>query len=148
MTSISAPPTSSCPAGWLWGTLQLVLAAVLATIWRARRLGPLVTEHLPVAIRASESTEGRARLNRKANTRDRAAASLRRATRTRVAPLVGVSPRDAHSAAVLLPALSARLGHAHGSVSDLLFGPAPSEDAALVLLADQLDSLEREVRTS
>ncbi|WP_240799788.1 DUF4350 domain-containing protein [Streptomyces sp. A1277] len=50
--------------------------------------------------------------------------------------------------AVLLPALSARLGHAHGSVSDLLFGPAPSEDAALVLLADQLDSLEREVRTS
>ncbi|WLQ34141.1 DUF4350 domain-containing protein [Streptomyces castrisilvae] len=136
------------PSGWLWGTLQLALAAVLAAIWRARRLGPLVTERLPVAIRASESTEGRARLNRKANARDRAAASLRRATRTRVAPLVGVSPRDAHSPAVLLPALSARLPRGHGVTNDLLFGPAPAADAALVLLADQLDSLEREVRTS
>ncbi|MER7035461.1 DUF4350 domain-containing protein, partial [Streptomyces albidoflavus] len=30
----------------------------------------------------------------------------------------------------------------------LLFGPAPADDAALVLLTDQLDALEREVRTS
>ncbi|WP_026171221.1 MULTISPECIES: DUF4350 domain-containing protein [unclassified Streptomyces] len=136
------------PSGWLWGTLQLAVAAVLAAVWRARRLGPLVNERLPVAIRASESTEGRARLSRRANARDRAAASLRHATRTKLAPLVGVSPEDAHSPAVLLPTLSARLGPAHGSLSDLLFGPAPSDDRALVLLADQLDSLEREVRTS
>ncbi|WP_405898046.1 DUF4350 domain-containing protein [Streptomyces sp. NBC_00727] len=136
------------PSGWLWGTLQLALAAVLAAVWRARRLGPLVAERLPVAIRASESTEGRARLNRKANARDRAAASLRHATRTRMASLVGVSPREAHLPAVLLPALSARTGPAHGDLNVLLFGPAPSEDSALVLLADRLDSLEREVRTS
>ena len=136
------------PSGWLWGTLQLALAAVLAAVWRARRLGPLVTERLPVAIRASESTEGRARLNRKANARDRAAASLRHATRTRMAPLVGVSPREAHLPAVLLPALSARIGPAHGDLDALLFGPAPTEDIELVLLADRLDSLEREVRTS
>ncbi|MEU5819501.1 DUF4350 domain-containing protein [Streptomyces sp. NPDC047803] len=136
------------PSGWLWGTLQLALAAVLAAVWRARRLGPLVTERLPVAIRASESTEGRARLNRRANARDRAAASLRRATRTRMASLVGVSPREAHLPAVLLPALSARIGPAYGDLDVLLFGPAPTEDSALVLLADRLDSLEREVRTS
>ncbi|WP_202541774.1 DUF4350 domain-containing protein [Streptomyces sp. SID2563] len=136
------------PSGWLWGTLQLAVAALLAAVWRARRLGPLVNERLPVAIRASESTEGRARLSRRANARDRAAASLRYATRTKLAPLAGVSPGDAHSPAVLLPALSARLGPAHGNLGDLLFGPAPSDDRALVLLADQLDSLEREVRTS
>ncbi|PZT72075.1 MULTISPECIES: DUF4350 domain-containing protein [unclassified Streptomyces] len=136
------------PSGWLWGTLQLAVAAGLAAIWRARRLGPLVTERLPVAIRASESTEGRARLNRKANARDRAAASLRHAARTRLAPRVGVSPHDAHSSAVLLPALSTRLGPASNNRQSLLFGPAPSDDRALVLLADQLDSLEREVRTS
>ncbi|TXS00597.1 DUF4350 domain-containing protein [Streptomyces sp. col6] len=136
------------PSGWLWGTLQLALAAVLAAVWRARRLGPLVTERLPVAIRASESTEGRARLNRKANARDRAAASLRRSTRTRMAALVGVSPREAHSPAVLLPALSTRIGPAHRDLTALLFGPAPTDDSALVRLADQLDSLEREVRTS
>ncbi|WP_327367764.1 DUF4350 domain-containing protein [Streptomyces sp. NBC_01217] len=136
------------PQGWLWGTLQLALAAVLAAIWRARRLGPLVTERLPVAIRASESAEGRARLYRRANARDRAADSLRAATRTRIAPLIGVSPRDAHSAAKLLPAVSARLSATDNDLQALLFGPAPSDDTALVHLADQLDTLEREVRTS
>jgi hypothetical protein len=136
------------PQGWLWGTLQLALAAVLAAIWRARRLGPLVNERLPVAIRASESTEGRARLYRKTNARDRAAESLRSATRTRLAPLIGVPPRDAHSPSALVPAVSARLGSTDDSLQTLLFGPAPSDDVALVRLADQLDTLEREVRTT
>ncbi|MET7646403.1 DUF4350 domain-containing protein [Streptomyces sp. NPDC005426] len=136
------------PSGWLWGTLQLALAAVLAAIWRARRLGPVVAEQLPVAIRASESTEGRARLQRKANARDRAAASLRHATRTRIASLVGVSPRDAHSPAALLAAVSVRRSAHDTGLHELLFGSAPSDDAGLVLLADHLDTLEREVRTS
>ncbi|TWG03501.1 uncharacterized protein DUF4350 [Streptomyces brevispora] len=136
------------PSGWLWGTLQLALAAVLTAVWRARRLGPVIAERLPVAIRASESTEGRARLHRKANARDRAAASLRHAARARIAPLVGVSPQDAHSPATLLPAVSTRLSATAGGLHELIFGPAPSDDAALVLLADRLDTLEREVRTS
>ncbi|MFB8030267.1 MULTISPECIES: DUF4350 domain-containing protein [unclassified Streptomyces] len=136
------------PSGWLWGTLQLALAAVLAAVWRGRRLGPLVTERLPVAVRASESTEGRARLYRKAAARDRAASALRAATRTRISPLLGVAPRDADSPAVLLPAVASRLSTPGGDISTLLFGPAPADDAALVLLTDQLDALEREVRTS
>ncbi|MFJ8697105.1 DUF4350 domain-containing protein [Streptomyces roseolilacinus] len=139
---------SLIPSGWLWGTLQLAVAAVLAAVWRARRLGPLVTERLPVAIRASEAAEGRARLYFRADARDRAAAVLRSATRARLAPLVGVPSREAHSPDVLLPALSARLTGDADGLRDLLFGPAPSRDAALVLLADQLDALEREVRTS
>ncbi|MGW0781039.1 DUF4350 domain-containing protein [Streptomyces sp. NPDC002913] len=136
------------PSGWLWGTLQLALAAALAAIWRARRLGPLVTEHLPVAIRASESTEGRARLYRKADARNRAAATLRSATRARISPLVGVSPRDTDSPEVLLPAVAARLRTPDGDLGALLFGPAPADDTALILLTGQLDALEREVRTS
>ncbi|MGW7361088.1 DUF4350 domain-containing protein [Streptomyces sp. NPDC054802] len=136
------------PGGWLWGTLQLVLAAVLAAVWRARRLGPLVTERLPVAIRASEATEGRARLYRKVNARDRAAASLRAATRTRLAPLLGVSAAETHSPEALLPAVSAHLPDGEHDTRELLFGAPPADDAALVRLADQLDALEREVRTS
>ncbi|MEU4179864.1 DUF4350 domain-containing protein [Streptomyces sp. NPDC026589] len=136
------------PSGWLWGTLQLVLAAVLAAVWRARRLGPLVKERLPVAIRASESAEGRSLLYRKANARDRAADALRAATRTRIAPLAGVPARDAHTPDVLLSAVSARITTPDHDLRTLLFGTAPSTDAALVLLADQLDALEREVRTS
>ncbi|MFD1272883.1 DUF4350 domain-containing protein [Streptomyces kaempferi] len=137
------------PSGWLWGTLQLFIAAGLAAFWRARRLGPLVPERLPVAIRASETVEGRARLYRKANARDRAAGALRSATRTRLAPLVGVSPTQAHAPEALLPALSAQLhGDGQSSLHSLLFGPPPRDDAALVSLVDQLDALEREVRRS
>ncbi|CAM5571291.1 DUF4350 domain-containing protein [Streptomyces canus] len=136
------------PSGWLWGTLQLFFAAALAALWRARRLGPLVPEKLPVAIRASETVEGRARLYRKANARDRAATALRSTTRTRLAPLVGVPVSQAHAPEALLPALSA---HLHRDVDgqplqSLLFGPPPGDDAALISLADQLDALEREVR--
>ncbi|MER6627314.1 DUF4350 domain-containing protein [Streptomyces sp. NPDC000987] len=134
------------PSGWLWGTLQLFVAAALAALWRARRLGPLVPEKLPVAIRASETVEGRSRLYRKANARDRAAAALRSATRIRLAPLVGVPVSQAHAPETLLPALSARLHGDGQALHSLLFGPPPSDDAALVTLADRLDALEREVR--
>ncbi|MEU4358432.1 DUF4350 domain-containing protein [Streptomyces virginiae] len=136
------------PAGWSWALLQLFLAAALAALWRARRLGPLVTENLPVAIRASEATEGRARLYRKAAARDRAATVLRAAARERLASLVGVAPTQAHEPAALVPAVSARLTGEPRDVTALLFGTTPSDDAALVALADHLDALEREVRTS
>lgn len=134
------------PSGWLWGTLQLFIAAALAALWRARRFGPLVPEKLPVAVRASETVEGRARLYRKANARDRAAAALRSTTRTRLAPLVGVPVSQAHAPETLLPALSAHLRGDGQSLHSLLFGPPPSDDTALIALADQLDALEREVR--
>ncbi|MFE3251689.1 DUF4350 domain-containing protein [Streptomyces sp. NPDC059209] len=136
------------PSGWLWGTLQLALAAVLAAVWRSRRLGPVVAERLPVAIRASEATEGRARLYRKANARDRAASVLRTETRTRLASLLGVPPSEAHTPEALVPAVSAQLTDNSPDPRTLLFGPAPADDAALIRLTDQLDALEREVRTS
>ncbi|WP_093800591.1 DUF4350 domain-containing protein [Streptomyces sp. Wb2n-11] len=136
------------PPGWLWGTLQLALAAVLTAVWRARRLGPLVTEQLPVAVRASETTEGRARLYRRADARDRAASALRSATRTRLAPLLGVPLSRAHASDVLLPAVSAHLPTTGRDLPALLFGTAPPDDAGLIRLADELDALEREVRAS
>ncbi|MFJ5549664.1 DUF4350 domain-containing protein [Streptomyces sp. NPDC093225] len=156
------------PAGWSWALLQLFVAAALAAAWRAHRLGPLVTERLPVAVRASEATEGRARLYRRANARDRAAAVLRAATRERLAALLGVPPAAAHDPASLLPALATRLTRTPGTAGTaagapqgtpvpddltahpptLLFGPPPTTDAALVALTDHLDALEREVRSS
>jgi hypothetical protein len=146
------------PDAWAWATLQLSIAAVLAALWRVRRLGPLVPEQLPVSVRASETTEGRARLYRRANARDRAADALRSAARARLASLVGVSAAETDSPQALIPALA---GNAHrGARSDaaatsqpdfsdntrlhsLLFGAAPTTDAELVGLADELDHLER-----
>ncbi|MFJ9039103.1 DUF4350 domain-containing protein [Streptomyces sp. NPDC102406] len=136
------------PSGWLWGTLQLFVAAALAALWRARRLGPLVAERLPVAIRASETVEGRARLYRKANARDRAATALRISTRTTLAPLIGVPPSQAHTPETFLPALARQLPTPAQDPHTLLFGPPPATDAALIALADHLDALEREVRHS
>ncbi|MDX3385793.1 DUF4350 domain-containing protein [Streptomyces niveiscabiei] len=134
------------PSGWLWGTLQLFVAAALAALWRARRFGPLVPERLPVAIRASETVEGRARLYRRADARDRAADALRSATRIRLAPLLGVPAALAHTPETLIPALSDRLGADGQPLHTLLFGPPPGDDAALTALADRLDALESEVR--
>ncbi|KNC19600.1 hypothetical protein AC792_05380, partial [Arthrobacter sp. RIT-PI-e] len=42
--------------------LWLLVCAVLAMLWRGRRLGPLAVEPLPVVGRAAEGAEGRARL--------------------------------------------------------------------------------------
>ncbi|MGW1378992.1 DUF4350 domain-containing protein [Streptomyces sp. NPDC002446] len=133
------------PSGWRWALLQLAFAAVLAALWRARRLGPLVPEKLPVTVPAAETTEGHARLYEQANARDRASAVLRSATRTRLAPLLGVPPAHAHTPETLIPAVQAHLASAPDAgtgLHALLFGPPPADDKALVRLADQLDELE------
>jgi Domain of unknown function (DUF4350) len=134
------------PPGWLWGAAQLAVAAILLAVWRARRLGRVVDEPLPVVVRSAETDEGRARLYRGAGARDHAAEVLRGATRTRLAPLLGL-PVAAERAA-LLTAVGARTGRSAAEVEALLHGPAPADDAGLVTLADRLDTLEEQVRDS
>jgi len=124
--------------------IQLGVAVLLAAAWRARRLGPLVPERLPVVVRASETAEGHAGLYRSRRARGRAAAALRAAMLARTLPSLGLSP-DARPADVI-SAVSARSGSAPAAIEAMLFGPAPGDDAALVALADNLDALEREVR--
>ena len=62
----------------------------------------------------------------------------------RVTPAVGLAP-DARPDAIAA-ALHARSGLSRAKIEMMLFGPAPSSDASLVALADDLDALEREVR--
>ncbi|MFE6871483.1 DUF4350 domain-containing protein [Kitasatospora sp. NPDC057692] len=136
------------PEGWTWAAVQLAVAVVLAALWRARRLGPVVSENLPVVVRASETTEGRARLYRRAKARGRAADVLRRATAHRVAPALGVpTAAGAPDPTALCAAVADRLPErSAGDVRALLYGPPPTDDAALLRLADDLDALERQVR--
>jgi hypothetical protein len=128
------------PAAW-----QLGIAVALAAVWRARRLGPIVTEPLPVVVRGAETTEGRARLYRRGRARDHAAATLREATLARLRGRLGLPP-DA-GPAVVSDVVAARAGRQPSEVAAILAGPAPADDAALVRLADMLDALEQEVRT-
>lgn len=135
--------TDLLPRGWLFGAIQLAIAGVLFALWRARRLGPVVAEPLPVVVRSAETTEGRARLYRRSGSAAHAAGLLRAATIARLRPVLGLGP-DAEPAA-LLTAIGARTGRDAGP---LLYGPAPGDDASLVRLADELDRLEREVHRS
>ncbi|MFF3597756.1 DUF4350 domain-containing protein [Kitasatospora indigofera] len=141
--------TDFIPAGWYWAGLQLAVAALLAAAWRGRRLGPVVAENLPVVVRAAETTEGRARLYRRAKARGRAADALRRAACTRLAPVLGVPlVNGAPDPVALCAAVADRLAgdSTAAAVQFLLYGPAPTDDAALLRLADDLDALERQVR--
>jgi Domain of unknown function (DUF4350) len=126
-----------------WIFWQLWLVVGLVALWKARRLGPLVAEQLPVVVRASETVEGRGRLYRSRRARDRAAAALRTATLQRLGPRLGLSSQTTPSA--LAGAVAARAGGDPAAVHHTLYGPAPTTDADLVALANALDDIERQV---
>ena len=124
------------PQGLKDGLLELVAAAVLLAMWRARRLGRVVVEPLPVVVRAAETVEGRSRLYRAARARDRAADALRGAARDRAVRRLALGGSTTRGA--LLEAAAARTGLPPAELSDLLYGAAPGDDATLVRLADDL----------
>lgn len=145
-TDGTTPLTHLLPGRLGWALLQGTIAVALLMLWRARRLGRVVPEPLPVVVRASETVEGLGRLYRAARARGRAATSLRTATLTRLAPRLGLRRDD--GTAAMVDAVSARTGRSPAAVAALLYGPEPEDDRALVALADQLDTLEAEVRRS
>jgi Domain of unknown function (DUF4350) len=134
------------PDGVLLAAVQAFIAVLLLAICKARRLGPVVSEPLPVVVRAAEAVEGRARLYRRGRARDSAATALRESTLERLIPLVGL-PAAADRPAVI-DAVASRSGRPTDEVSHLLYGAAPRNDRALVRLADDLDALDREVHRS
>ncbi|HEY6747585.1 MAG TPA: DUF4350 domain-containing protein [Mycobacteriales bacterium] len=139
--------TASILPGWvLPALLELLFAGLLLVLWRGRRLGPPVVEPLPVVVRAAEAVEGRSRLYRRAQARDRAAEALRSGALARMVPRLGIdSPTggDPPPGAVVA-AVAARSGRPDAAVHATLFGPAPGDDAGLVGLADMLDSIVRD----
>jgi hypothetical protein len=134
------PTTSDLLPGWVpWAAVQLGVVALLAVLWRARRLGRLVPEPLPVVVRSAETAEGRAALYRSAAARDRAAAVLRAAALRRLGARLGL-PATA-SADQVVTATARAAGRDPVAVRALLLGPAPPDEGALVALADDLDTL-------
>ncbi|MCZ3389960.1 MAG: DUF4350 domain-containing protein [Actinomycetia bacterium] len=136
--------TSLLPDG-VWPLLGVaaVIALTLAG-WRGRRLGPVVVEPLPVAVRASETTEGRARIYQRYRTRDQAAAHLRAHIADVLGAHLGLPPTATADAVVDAVAQSA--GRRADEVRVVLYGPPPEGDSALVTLGRQLATLEQEVR--
>jgi hypothetical protein len=139
-------PLASLIPGQVYAVaIQLGVVVVLLALWRMRRLGPLVTEPLPVVVRACETVEGHGRLYRSRRARDRAAAALREAALGRIVTRLGL-PRDVPADAVCQE-LASRTRRDPGDIRALLFGEVPGDDAALVRLAGGLDALEGQVLT-
>ncbi|KYH43027.1 DUF4350 domain-containing protein [Branchiibius sp. NY16-3462-2] len=123
-----------------WSPMIAVLAAatVALMLWRGRRLGRLVREPLPVVVPAQETTNARGRLYRKAKDTDRAAQALRAATRTRVSTYLGTPD--------VVRAAATQTGRTEQEIATLLLDGPVVGDAELVHLANELTTLERQVR--
>lgn len=120
--------------GWL-----LVLGLLLL-LWQGRRLGPAVTEPLPVVVRSAEVVEGHGRLYRRAGARERAAAALRAAVLARLAVRTGL--RRGASLEQVATSVGAATGRPARELTHLLGGAPPPDDAGLLRLAVELDALE------
>ncbi|MFD5825673.1 DUF4350 domain-containing protein [Lentzea sp. NPDC060358] len=129
------------PDGWKFGALQLAVAVVLIALWRARRLGRVVPERLPVVVRAAETVEGRARLYRRSHAAGHAAAVLRQAARDRLTSLLGLPAGDDPA-----DEIARRTSRPAAGIRTLLYSEEPVDDRGLVALASALDALENEVR--
>jgi hypothetical protein len=124
----------------------LLIAGIAAGIWRGRRFGPLVAERLPVTVRASETTEGRARLYARARDPLHAADRLRIGELRRLAALLGLG---AHAAAPdIADAAAGRTGIDRRVVRGILIDDVPRTDADLVALSTRLRDLEDAVRAA
>ncbi|MFH8250774.1 DUF4350 domain-containing protein [Microbacterium sp. B2969] len=140
-----APTLGDLTPPWVSPAIVLLLVAgIAAAVWRGRRFGPLVAERLPVTVRASETTEGRARLYARARDTVHAADQLRIAALARLARLLGLGP--AASAAEIADAAADRLAWDRRAVRGILIDELPANDAALVALRDRLRHLEEAVR--
>lgn len=132
---------------WLTPAILLLVLAGVAAVWaRGRRFGPLVTESLPVTVRASETMQGRARLTAKAADAGHAGVAIRAGAVSRLAARLALGPRS--SAREVADAASARLGVPRTALHDLLGGPPPQDDRELVELARRLSDLETAVEHS
>lgn len=136
-------PLQLLPTGVKLALVQLVGAFLLYAWWRARRLGPVVVEEMPVSIAGSELVVAVGDLLRRKGTPQRAADVLRSDSRRELARRLGV-PLEAPPA-VLVGVVSARSGRDPDHVAAVLDdGPVTSADA-LVRLASSLSDIREEV---
>jgi hypothetical protein len=132
-----------------WLTPMLVagaLVVLMGAAWRGRRMGALVTEPLPVIVRASEATRGRARLYRGGRSTGHAAAAMRAGAASRMAARLGLQPSSAPES--LVAAIASATGRDAASIQAMLYGPGPRDESQMLHLVRQLDELEGEVAKS
>jgi hypothetical protein len=123
--------------------LQLLVAFVLLALWRSRRLGRPVTEPTAVRIRGSELVVAVGNLLQRARHRRQAAAllsgDLRRTLAERLGLPASACPRQVAETA------SARTGIRRERVLAALEPSMPRDEAELVALGQEIDTIRTEV---
>ncbi|MFC4245236.1 hypothetical protein ACFOYW_17845 [Gryllotalpicola reticulitermitis] len=141
-SSAGTPATiADLTPGWVTPLVVLGgLTAVVAAVWRGRRFGPLVVEDLPVAVRASEALDGRARLYQRSDARLHALDALRMGAVGRLAKRLGLGP----GAPVLTvcAAVAAQTGIDPREVRAVLLEASPRNDRDLLDLAQRVRAIE------
>lgn len=128
---------------WLRPGLVLVALGLIATmLWRGRRLGPVLSEPLPVTVKAIETTLNRGSIYRRSGDRRHIARALRAATRRRLTGALHLPVGSPESE--LIAALQAYTGGSPDDLHRLLAdtAPAPTNDSDLISLAQALAALE------
>jgi hypothetical protein len=132
------------PPGVLAALGLAAVLAVLIALARARRLGPPVSEPLPVRVPAAEAVAGRGRLYLRAKGRAAALETLRAAARQRLMP-DGRSDGGARAATpdpeTVVATVAARSGLPAEQVHRTLYGPVPDSDEDLASAVADLDRL-------
>ncbi|MDO5495530.1 MAG: DUF4350 domain-containing protein [bacterium] len=130
----------------IFGPLVPLLAGIvlLLALWRGKRMGPVVTEPLPVVVKPGEAVHGRGRLYHRAGSTGHAAAGLRAGTARRLARRLGLTRATAPTE--LVTAIAAASGRSAQDVGTLLYGPPPTTSADLVRIAGELKELEESTR--
>jgi hypothetical protein len=134
---------SLAPDWVLFAVVQLGFVVVLLAFSRVRRFGPVIAEPLPAVVPAAETVEGRGRLYRKSGARGTAADTLRAGTLERVRQRCGL-PRGS-TVHEIIDTAGRITGRNARDLTDLLTGPAPTNDAELIALAQNLRTFEKEL---
>ncbi|ROQ36614.1 uncharacterized protein DUF4350 [Frondihabitans sp. PhB188] len=135
---------ASLTPGWVTPSIALIFAAGIAgAFWRGRRLGPLVVENLPVVVRSTETTEGRARLYQRGASRVHALDQIRVGALSRLALAVGLGRGADVDQVVRRVAQFLRVDPKQ--VRHVLVDAVPGDDAHLMALSDSLRDLEAAV---
>lgn len=140
----SGGPSSPVPPWFAPGITTLLAALALFSLARARRLGRLTMEPLPVVVRAQETTEARGRLYARSRDCAYAAAARRALAIPRLAHAVGLAPSAPLDA--LCAAVARATGRPEADVRRALLEPVgPADTTTFIAVSAVLTELEEEV---
>jgi hypothetical protein len=123
--------------------LQIGVAFVVYALWRSRRVGRPVLEPQQVAIAGSQFVRAVGGLQQRSRATDRAATTLRIDTRRLLSDRYGVSVGT--DTATLAQLTASRTGLDRTQVATALSDAPILDEASLVILGQQLDTIRQEV---